>query len=601
MSIPRTKGYVERSRLDRQTELTRLAKAYQEDFGLVLGFSSQAYGNEAHVDYVGGLNTNKIWTGLTGLVKPTRWQVRIDGKKQTAKDNTLPSLRNALIGAVPTGEIRPDFKKDQKDQKENRDFAGILSHVDTKAIASYALQLMHVHRKRQIGYRPAPMRLPTVCSPRFGSAHVFYPIEIYDAQCCETTRWIIKIPTNGTPDVWDKLCAEALRIEALMMSKLSQETTIPVPNLIDFDSSPHNKLHVPFLIMNYVEGQTLDQVWFGRHGENEGTVRARRIKVLQSLARSMLQLGRYQFECGGAPVFDDREDLVGVGPLRELDVQAMVKRWLRNEEVEKEPIYAEIGPFSDTTEMYTALLDKDPCDVEPNIGVDRLLCLLVTFIREPPRPRSVKGEEGDDDDDVKRDFVLTHSDLKMHNIIVSEEGNIEGILGWDSVRIAPKSVGNEALPSWLVRDFNPFVWRWQPGPDFWRNKGWYEDEDEDEDEAEGNRHEDAPWLLRELRDQYASIINAEQLKRGIDREVDLTKQSLMSLSLNTAVRDPRCRAAILRRILEKCSRTSEKFDFDHIIDVFGRGEHLEGYKLKCLERNFRELVDRGYVRGAVVW
>ncbi|KAI1449263.1 hypothetical protein F5Y02DRAFT_373799 [Annulohypoxylon stygium] len=591
MSISRKKGYVERSRLDRQTELDRLARAYQEDLGLVLGFSSQAYGNEAHIDYVGGLNTNKIWTGLTELAKPVRWQVRIDGKKRVAKDDTLPSLNDALIGAVPTGEIRPDSNKGQKD---NRDFAGILSHVDTKAIASYVLKLMHIHRKRQIGFRPAPLQLPTVCSPRFGSAHVFYPIEIYDAQCCETTKWIIKIPINGTPDVWDKLCAEALRIEALMMDKLSQETTIPIPNLIDFDSSPHNKLHVPFLIMTYVEGQTLDQVWFGKYGENERAIRARRSKVLHNLAQSMLQLGRYQFERGGAPVFDDREYLVGVGPLRELDVQAMVNRWLRNEECEKEPIYAEIGPFNDATEMYTALLNKYPCDVEPNTGVDRLLRLLINFIREPPRPRSVKGKEKEGGE-KKMNFVLTHSDLKMHNIVISEEGNIEGILGWDSVRIVPKSVGNEAFPSWLVRDFNPFVWRWRPGPEFWRNKGYYEED------AEGNRHEDAPWLLRELRDQYAAILNAEHLERGVERELNLTKQSLMSLSLNTAVRDPRCRTAILRRMLEKCSRTSEKFDFDRIIDVLGRGGHLDGYKLKCLERNFRELVDRGYVRGAIAW
>ncbi|KAI1453040.1 hypothetical protein F4805DRAFT_462169 [Annulohypoxylon moriforme] len=606
MSVSRTKSYVEQSRFGRQTELARLAEDHHKDLGLVFGISSHGYGNEAHVDYVGGLNTSSVWTGLTGLVKPERWQVRIGSAKQVTERNILPSLRDALVDVVPTGKITMGCRKSQK---EDRDFAGILSQIDTEVIASYALQLMQVYRKRQVGYRPAPLQLPLIRGPLFGSAHIFYLIEIFDAQCCETTKWIIKIPINGTPDVWDRLCAEVLRTEALTIAKLSQETTIPVPEIIAFESSPHNKLHVPYCIMTYVEGRTLDQIWFGEDGEDKSTVRGRRTKVMRSLARLMLQLGRYEFERGGAPVFDDSESIISVGPLRELDVQAMVKRWLGNEECEKEPMYAEIGPFSDVAEMYTALLDKYPCDAEANTGVDRLLRLLVNFVREPPRPKSRRGKETEDERKRMR-FVLTHSDLKMRNIIISKEGEIKGILGWDSVRIVPKSVGNESLPTWLIRDFNPFVWRWRPASETRRKDG------PRDDEVGSNRYEDAPWLLRELRDEYAAII--QQLKRGAlggnvdnsiginidtdgDGDVNLTKQSLMALSLSTAIGDPRCRSAILRRILDKCSRTSERFHFDQIVNILGRGGYLDGYKLKCLERNFRELVDRGYVRGAVVW
>ncbi|KAI0886123.1 uncharacterized protein GGS22DRAFT_124597 [Annulohypoxylon maeteangense] len=600
MSISRPKDYVERSRFGRQSELARLAEDYHDDLGLVFGFSSHGCGNVAHVDYVGGLNTNKIWTGLTKLVKPEQWQVKIGSTERVAETNILPSFRDALADAAPIGEAIVGCKKSQK---ELRDFAGILSQIDTKAIASYALKLMQVYRKRQVGYRPSPLQLPFVRGPLFGSAHVFYSIEIYDGQCRESTKWIIKIPTNGTPDVWDRLCAEALRTEALIISKLSQETTIPVPEIIDFEPSPHNKLHVPYCIMTYVEGRTLDQVWFGEDGEDESTVRGRRTAVLHGLAQLMLQLNKYEFERGGAPVFDDGESLVGIGPLRELDIQAMVNRWLGNDECEKEAIYAEVGPFSDAAGMYTAPLVRYPCDAEVNTGVDRLLRLLVNFIREPPRSRSHKGKEKENERKAMR-FVLTHSDLKMRDIILSKEGKIKGILGWDSVRVVPKSIGNEALPSWLVRDFNPFVWRWRPAPEFWRKKGCYEDE------ANCNRYEDAPWLLREMRDEYAAII--QQLKRrgsdidgdiggDIGGEMNLTKQSLMALSLNTAARDPRYRTAILRRILEKCSRTSEEFNFDQIVSVLGRGGYVDGYKLKCLERNFRELIDRGYVRGAIVW
>ncbi|OTA87556.1 hypothetical protein M434DRAFT_81203 [Hypoxylon sp. CO27-5] len=345
--------------------------------------------------------------------------------------------------------------------------------------------------------------------------------------------------------------------------------------------------------MEFVDGYPLDEVWFGLDGgEGEGEdkdkdkVRERRTRVLRGLAKAMLQLGKYEFERGGAPVFDGGGALVGVGPRRELDVQAMMDRWLGNEDCERTPVYAGIGPFAEPEEGYTALLDLYPCDAEANTGVDRLLRMLVHFIREPYSP-APKQEMG---------FVLTHPGLNMRDVIVSERGDVRGILGWDGVRVASRSLGNEALPNWLVRDFNPFVWRWKPAPEFWTTTRG----SDRQEGSEGGCREDAPWVLRGLRDEYADIVGELKRERR-NAEVNVTKQSLLALSLDAAVKDPRCRTAVLRRILEKCSRMSEEFDFDRIVEVLGRGGYLDGYKLKCLERNFRELVERGYVRGAVVW
>ncbi|KAI1100988.1 hypothetical protein F4804DRAFT_26097 [Jackrogersella minutella] len=607
--MPRSlkKSFVERSRIERQAELARLAQERHTDLGLVFGLSSHVYDSEAHFDYVGGLNTDKLWTGLAKLLKPARWDGKLDNTKATADEETLPSLRDALLDAAPVG-LYQDAAERKRNKRKDRDFAGILGQIDTNTIAVFALEILQERRKALNKRRPAPLQLPTVRGPSFGSAHVFYTIEFRDAVSRESTKWIIKIPVNGTPDVWDRLCPAALRSEALVLDMLALKTTVPVPEIIDADAGPHNDLHVPYLIMKYVEGRTLDQVWLAAEGEDEGALRERRSKILHSLARAMVQLGEFEFEQGGAPVFDGRGRLVSVGPMRELDVQGMIDRWFGNEDCERAPLYTEVGPFTDVAEMYTALLDSYPSDMEANTGVDTLLRLLIRFIREPPKsipPRKRLGSEVRENDGRMK-FVLTHSDLKMRNVVVSEEGNVKGILGWDAVRIAPKSVGNEALPSWLVRDFNPFVWRWRPAPEFWRRGGY-------EDGGRGDSREDAPWVLRELRGEYAAVIR-DLKERGIgvftdapivvDEDwdvVDVTKQSLLALSLDTAVRDPRCRSAILRRILEKCSRTTEEFDFDGIVEVLGRGGYLDGYKLKCLERNFRELVERGYVRGAVVW
>ncbi|KAI1392258.1 uncharacterized protein F4822DRAFT_122452 [Hypoxylon trugodes] len=102
-------------------------------------------------------------------------------------------------------------------QRQHRDFAGILSHVDTEAIAALSLSIMQRHLAEDKKRKPSPLQLPLVRGQFFGSAHVFYMIEFYHPQTRKAIKWIIKIPINGTPDIWDRLCAETLRTEALVL------------------------------------------------------------------------------------------------------------------------------------------------------------------------------------------------------------------------------------------------------------------------------------------------------------------------------------------------------------------------------------------------
>ncbi len=295
--------------------------------------------------------------------------------------------------------------------------------------------------------------------------------------------------------------------------------------------------------------------------------------------------------------------------------------------------------------MYTALLDAWPPATVSERGVDELLRLLLGLVREPGTARSplegslrgtsdIRGMgigEGGVKMKMKKKkgkFVLTHPDLSMRHILLAEDGTtIKAVLGWDGARAAPRSLGNEALPRWLVRDFDPFIWRWRPTADFWRPSHVA---------PECNRFEDPPWELSELRGFYASVVRelkrGEQGGRAREREtgragkrqegkrmfggedvdeagqekcegadVDVTKQSLLTLTLDAAIRDPRCRTAALRRLLEKCSRPFEELDFDFFVDSLGEGYGIDPLKLKCLANNVKELVVEGFVKGAVVW
>ncbi|KAF2970928.1 hypothetical protein GQX73_g2642 [Xylaria multiplex] len=649
-------NYVEHSRHLRRIELAKLARDRQADVSIVVGLSWRLRGHQAHVDYTGGLDTARIHRSLASLggiswskALPRFLHTRDDsagervGKGRIDAESAGPQSedwRDALVHAAPVDIQRPDGYRrsgETRDahgeriraeyERKLRSFASVLASVDTLALAHLARDLLEQRRARRDA---DPMPLPRIEDPFFGGGHVFYVIRFPrngTAGQEERIQWIAKIPAAAGDNAWDQLRCEALRSEAFLLHLLRQEG-VPVPEVIDADCRPGNVVGVPWLLMEFVQGRRFEEVWFSREG-GDVVCQARREEILRNVARIMLKLGKFEFDTGGALVFDrSHGELVrtATGPLFEKDVKAMVLRWFVDEECEYTPLYCRTGPWERTNDMYTALLDAWPPDTVSERGIDALLRLLLGLVREPGerRPSTERCPSGIgarrkgnmEASRIKR-FVLTHPNLSMRHILLAEDGTtIKAIFGWDGARAAPRSIGNEALPRWLVRDFDPFVWRWKPGVDFWRP---------DHAPPECNRFEDPPWVLRELRGFYASVMG--ELKRGKRRrerrrvrkkqegtdairveavggedvDVDITKQSLLTLTLDTAIRDPRCRTAALRRVLEKCSRSFEELDFDLFVDTLGKGFEIDTLVSRSLANNVRELLDKGFVKGAIVW
>ncbi|CAJ2503866.1 Uu.00g112600.m01.CDS01 [Anthostomella pinea] len=660
------RSFGERARYERRAELAKLTRDKKADLSLILGLSWRVKGRQVHIDYSGGLDTAKIRgkiassvgklnfsNALPSVPPPVPTEVRPEeGEKnepQAQQDEEgkaqLPSLKDALVQAAPVDfqcgrgpcwraeggrETTEAYhaRLDAETWRKQVDFAGILSQIDTTALAEHAHSLLENLRAADEGNPPGHKRpelaLPQVSAPFFGDAHVFYVLQSWDDRKREFVKWVVKIPATGTPDTWDRLSAETLRTEGLLLRMLEEQTNIPAPRIIDADPSPHNTVHVPYLIMEFVQGRRLEDVWFGV-GEaalDAEALKDRRLKILENVAMAMFELGRFESGEGGSPRFAPTGEFAGAGALQELDVQAVVERWFGTEDCERTPLHAAVGPWDEPRDAYTAMLDTYPPGTEAGEGVDRLLRLLIGLVREPglkrrngvKKPLVKTGRQ-----ERKKPFVLAHPDLSLRNIIMDADGDgttIRAFLGWDGARVAPRSLGNEALPRWLVRDYNLFVWRWRASPDFWRVGGGHHVP------PACNRAEDAPWVLRELRDAYVEVVGRlksagkgggddggregrEEEPRDRDREgervhVNVTRQSLLALSLDAAARDPRCRTAVLRRVLEKCSRSFGEFDFERLVGILGDGQPVDGYTMKCLRRGVRELVENGFVRGAVV-
>lgn len=57
-------------------------------------------------------------------------------------------------------------------------------------------------------------------------------------------------------------------------------------------------------------------------------------------------------------------------------------------------------------------------------------------------------------------FVLTHPDLNIQNVLVSEDGSVRGLIDWGGVAAVPRLVGYKKYPSWLTRDWDPAIYVW---------------------------------------------------------------------------------------------------------------------------------------------
>jgi hypothetical protein len=121
--------------------------------------------------------------------------------------------------------------------------------------------------------------------------------------------------------------------------------------------------------------------------------------------------------------------------MRELDQKAMLDRCFMDEDPDDDPLYevCSVGPFSDPKAYYTCILDLHP---EPKSRP--FLRAMAVLLREPvgwvPEPEGDKG------------LVLAHPDFDIQNVIVSEEGELRGLIDWDGVAALPRSLGNERYP-----------------------------------------------------------------------------------------------------------------------------------------------------------
>ncbi|OQD68803.1 hypothetical protein PENDEC_c030G04885 [Penicillium decumbens] len=446
----------------------------------------------------------------------------------------------------------------EEDDENAELFSAVLSTLDREQLPLLASAIL---RRLQPPHRTTNAK-PSVGEPLYGSYHVLFPLT-FDIGL----RWVAKIPINGTASKWDELSASALTSEANTMRLLKRETTIPLPDVLDFSSTTQNNLRCPYIMMTFLSGIPLYDVWFGHrlNGASPDTTHLRRIRALESIASAMVQLDRFSFRIGGRLLFGSDGNLSDIGPMRRVDHKAMLDRWFVHKDPDDDPIYIEYAASSDPKAYYTLMLDLHPEQNPVPKGLAMLLRQLISWIPEPSRMDP---------------FVLAHPDFDIQNFIVSEEGELRGLIDWDGVAAVPRTLGNERYPGWLTRDWDPAMYG-------------YKESMEHGVEPEGV-WEDSPECLAYYRGIYDGIMARHRMERRRGSEANLCRMSLITENLAIAVDDPRCRNAILRKMVHEiwaAAGRGGQMDFTDLADMFAES-NMDVVVMETLHTGFNTLLSK---------
>ncbi|CAH0043427.1 unnamed protein product [Clonostachys solani] len=439
---------------------------------------------------------------------------------------------------TPTDDLASEDEPDM--------FAPVLASIDLQQLSRAASQV-----------RPAfADQLPSVGAPIRGSFNILFPLHFEDGM-----RWLAKVPVNGVAGKWDQLSADAMISEVNTMRLLNRETTIPLPEVFGFSSTTDNDVKCPYILLSFISSMSLYDVWFGHHlsGVDMETTHARRVRALSDIGAAMSQLGKFSFDSSGFVKFDEEGNPSGVGRSRCLDHQQMLDRWQIHEDDSEDPIYVEVPAFEDPQQQYNFFLDLHPRTKPFARGVSLLLKELIKCIPEPINDKP---------------FVLAHPDFDIQNFLVSEDGQLLGIIDWDGVCCSARSYGNEAYPGWLTRDWDPSMY------------GYHESMDEGEEPV--GCWEDSPEALQRYRIVYDEIMSKFREK---DAGISLTRISLITESLIIAAGDPMCRHGIIHKIIDEISMVlelAESLNFTDLAEAFA--EDSVGEEVRdTLERGMKKL------------
>ncbi|KAF1914114.1 hypothetical protein BDU57DRAFT_540095 [Ampelomyces quisqualis] len=295
-----------------------------------------------------------------------------------------------------------------------------------------------------------------VVGKRCGSYHLVVFLIAMNSQY-EYEDFVIKVPSHGVRGVWSHEDIYMLTQEAETMKYISQNTTIPTPQIFAYSPTVLNHFRFPYIIMSKLPGQSAANIWFDQPHDHDAPnqmndfpsieTEQKRLNFLRSLAVQMTKLKELPFDAIGMPTLGDYEGKTDTSVAVRLPVDKTYVWPYADQvyEVVERPAFASSQAYVEAAMARQKLfiLDKDD-DEEHKNAVTGLRKILEIVFSHPVFQSAPEDT-----------FFLQHDDLDLQNILTDEDGNVTGIIDWDGSLAVPRCVGHSAAPNFLRRDWFP--------------------------------------------------------------------------------------------------------------------------------------------------
>ncbi|EGX92905.1 Protein kinase-like domain [Cordyceps militaris CM01] len=228
-------------------------------------------------------------------------------------------------------------------------------------------------------------------------------------------EWVVRLrmppmPEEGSVMASPESIMVEMQSELATMEFVRQNTDIPIPRVYAWDSNAQNAVGCPFSMIEYVHGNTAEEMSQKYPGEHEGIPAQFEEKFWQQMAKFMMQLASIRVPKIGSIIRDGSDSFV-VGQLVETGT----------------------GPYDSAAEFYAdyPLALSKSLGEQPVSGQEELVQAFRSLATSFPSPVTRVG------DDSGEGFGLANYDLNPNNVIVDREFNVLAVIDWDSVISVP--------------------------------------------------------------------------------------------------------------------------------------------------------------------
>ncbi|KAF2168679.1 hypothetical protein M409DRAFT_21419 [Zasmidium cellare ATCC 36951] len=229
--------------------------------------------------------------------------------------------------------------------------------------------------------------------------------------------WVVRLRLPALSSVFGD--REAMDVESVMRMEIAttkflrQKTTLPIPEIVAYDLNPDNELGTPYMFMQYISGDPAKEL-AEKRGCQYGTygTPAQNERFWRRVAEIHIELASIQFDQIGS-LYEDGDGFK-IGP----ELETGKGPWNTAEEYYKD-LAGQVFIAADTV--------TDPL-LRQHESFDYIPKMFPTLMQLYGKP----GQEGP--------FSLVNRDLGPHNLLVDNEFNIVGVIGFDGVMAAPVEV-----------------------------------------------------------------------------------------------------------------------------------------------------------------